>query len=57
MIWGSCMDFRSTRGDKVGIKSSEEIIKGIAKDDGLFVPDSFKNIYDSSVSKRVFYKY
>lgn len=52
MIWGGYMDFRSTRGAEVGIKSSEAIIKGIAKDGGLFVPDSFKNIYNSLVSKR-----
>ena len=52
MIWGGYMDFRSTRGAEVGIKSSEAIIKGIAKDGGLFVPDSFKNIYNSLVSER-----
>lgn len=52
MIWGGYMDFRSTRGAEIGIKPSEAIIKGIAKDGGLFVPDSFKNIYISLVNDR-----
>ena len=58
------MDFRSTRGAEIGIKPSEAIIKGIAKDGGLFVPNSFKNIYSTLVNnrkksyyKRVFYRY
>ena len=40
------MRFQSTRGSEKGISSSEAIIRGIAKDGGLFVPESFSNLYD-----------
>lgn len=40
------MKFQSTRGLEKGIVSSEAVIKGIAKDGGLFVPESFPKIYD-----------
>ena len=33
------MKFQSTRGSEKGVASAEAIIKGIAKDGGLFVPD------------------
>ncbi|MGL4850753.1 MAG: threonine synthase [Clostridium sp.] len=46
------MNFKSTRGGERGIKSSNAIIKGIAKDGGLFVPDSFPNIYEEAISKK-----
>ena len=46
------MDFRSTRGSEEGIKASEAIIKGIAKDGGLFVPDIFPNIYGDLIQER-----
>ena len=41
------MKFQSTRGLEKGVASAEAIIKGIAKDGGLFVPESFPNLYDS----------
>lgn len=40
------MKFQSTRGLEKDVKSSEAIIRGIAKDGGLFVPDSFPNLYE-----------
>lgn len=39
------MKFQSTRGLENGVTSAEAIIKGIAKDGGLFVPESFPNLY------------
>lgn len=41
------MKFQSTRGLEHGVKSSEAIIRGIAKDGGLFVPESFPNLYEA----------
>lgn len=41
------MKFQSTRGLEQNIDSAEAIIRGIAKDGGLFVPDSFPNLYSS----------
>ena len=41
------MKFQSTRGLEKNVASAEAIIKGIAKDGGLFVPDSFPNLYDN----------
>ena len=35
------MNYYSTRGDKTPFKASEAIIKGLANDGGLFVPESF----------------
>lgn len=40
------MKFQSTRGLERDVKSAEGIIRGIAKDGGLFVPDSFPNLYE-----------
>ena len=39
------MKFQSTRGAEKGVASAEAIIKGIAKDGGLFVPESFPELY------------
>lgn len=39
------MKFQSTRGSESGVASAEAIIKGIAKDGGLFVPESFPDLY------------
>lgn len=39
------MKFQSTRGLEKGVASAEAIIRGIAKDGGLFVPESFPNLY------------
>ncbi len=41
------MKFQSTRGLEAGIKSADAIIRGIAKDGGLYVPESFPKLYDS----------
>ena len=41
------MKFQSTRGLERDVKSAECIIRGIAKDGGLFVPDSFPNLYET----------
>ncbi len=38
------MNYQSTRNNKTTIKSSEAIVKGLALDGGLFVPDSFPKI-------------
>lgn len=40
------MKFQSTRGLEKGVSSAEAIVRGIANDGGLFVPDSFPKIYD-----------
>lgn len=40
------MKFQSTRGLEKGISSAEAIVRGIAKDGGLFVPESFPKLYD-----------
>lgn len=40
------MKFQSTRGLEAGVKSANAIIRGIAKDGGLYVPESFPNLYD-----------
>lgn len=50
------MLFKSTRGLEKGIASSEAIIKGIAKDGGLFVPENFPEIY-SKLKGRTNYSY
>jgi len=36
--------YQSTRGDKKGVLSTEAIIKGIAGDGGLFVPETIPQI-------------
>ncbi|MGG7178698.1 threonine synthase [Clostridium paraputrificum] len=41
------MKFQSTRGMEKGVDSAEAIVRGIAKDGGLFVPESFPNLYDT----------
>ncbi|MDD6794876.1 MAG: threonine synthase [Clostridiaceae bacterium] len=41
------MKFQSTRGLEKNIASAEAIVNGIARDGGLYVPDSFPNCYDS----------
>ena len=41
------MKFRSTRGLEQGVASAEAIVRGIAKDGGLYVPEEFPNVYDS----------
>ncbi|HEY5524344.1 MAG TPA: threonine synthase [Clostridium sp.] len=41
------MKFQSTRGLESGVASAEAIVRGIAKDGGLYVPESFPNLYDS----------
>lgn len=41
------MKFQSTRGLEHGVASAEAIVRGIAKDGGLYVPESFPNLYDS----------
>lgn len=46
------MKFRSTRGAEQGINSSEAIIKGIASDGGLFVPESFPKIYENLIKNK-----
>lgn len=38
------MNYYSTRGDKTPYKASEAIIKGLANDGGLFVPESFPKL-------------
>lgn len=39
------MKFQSTRGAEYGVASAEAIIRGIAKDGGLYVPESFPDLY------------
>lgn len=41
------MKFQSTRGLEQGVASAEAILRGIAKDGGLYVPESFPSLYDS----------
>ena len=38
------MKYKSTRDSKISIRSSEAIIKGIADDGGLFVPERIPQI-------------
>lgn len=38
------MDYMSTRGGASGVKSAEAILKGLAPDGGLFVPDEMPHI-------------
>ncbi|GAA0078363.1 threonine synthase [Clostridium sp. CTA-5] len=45
------MYFRSTRGLENGVTSAIAIINGISKDGGLYVPESFPNIYSSLKEK------
>lgn len=49
--WGEKMKFVSTRGQGGVIEPSEAIIKGIAEDGGLYVPEAFPNLYDSLKGK------
>ncbi|MDS0525069.1 threonine synthase [Clostridium sp. SHJSY1] len=41
------MKFQSTRGLEKGVTSAEAIIRGIASDGGLYVPESFPNLFDA----------
>lgn len=50
------MLYYSTRGDKKPYKASEAIVKGLADDGGLFVPDSFPK-FDISLDKLVCMNY
>lgn len=45
------MNFISTRGGEETVSSSQAIIKGIANDGGLYVPNEFPNIYDNLKKK------
>ena len=45
------MNFISTRGGEETVLSSQAIIKGIANDGGLYVPNEFPNIYDNLKKK------
>lgn len=45
------MEYQSTRGGESGVSPSLAIVKGLAKDGGLFVPDS---VLASSVLKGAF---
>ena len=45
-VGGAKMNFISTRGEEGAISSSEAIIKGIANDGGLYVPNEFPEVYD-----------
>ena len=47
------MKFQSTRGLEQGVASAEAILRGIAKDGGLYVPESFPNLYDSLKKEKV----
>lgn len=40
------MKFQSTRGLEKGVASAKAIIQGIASDGGLYVPESFPNLFD-----------
>ena len=35
------MDYQSTRGGACGVSASEAIVRGLAPDGGLYVPQSF----------------
>lgn len=48
------MNFRSTRGLESSIKGSEAIINGIAKDGGLYVPETFPKMYEKLIDKKIF---
>lgn len=41
------MKFQSTRGFEKGIASAEAIVRGIAKDGGLFVPETIPSLYNT----------
>lgn len=45
------MLFKSTRGLESNLSSSEAILKGIARDGGLFVPESFPEVYSKLKGK------
>ena len=46
------MNFRSTRGMEKEVNSAEAIIRGIAKDGGLFVPESFPQLYGKLIEEK-----
>ncbi|WP_369679822.1 hypothetical protein [Selenomonas ruminantium] len=43
------MKYSSTRGDSVQVTAAEAIIKGLAADSGLFVPDELPQISPSFI--------
>ncbi len=45
------MNFISTRGESYKLTASKAIIKGISDNGGLFVPETFPNIYDNLSKK------
>jgi len=45
------MFYQSTRGDGKKISSAEAIIKGLAEDGGLYVPESFPRILDKTIKE------
>ena len=45
------MKFQSTRGLERNVVSAEAIVNGIAKDGGLYVPDTFPDLYNSLKEK------
>ena len=45
------MKFQSTRGLERNVVSAEAIVNGIAKDGGLYVPDTFPDLYNSLKQK------
>ncbi|QZY57407.1 threonine synthase [Crassaminicella profunda] len=50
------MKYKSTRGNKESKSSAEAILKGIAKDKGLFVPDTFPKI-DKKLEEMIYMDY
>ena len=47
------MKYSSTRGDSVQVTAAEAIIKGLAADSGLFVPDELPRISPSFIEELV----
>ena len=47
------MKYSSTRGDSVQVTAAEAIIKGLAADSGLFVPDELPQISPSFIEELV----
>ena len=47
------MKYSSTRGDSVQVTAAEAIIKGLAADSGLFVPDELPQISPAFIEELV----
>lgn len=47
------MNFRSTRGLETSIRGTEAIIRGIALDGGLYVPENFPKLYEKIREKNI----